>query len=322
MAAFQWKKNLGSCVAIIAGVDEAGRGPLAGPVVAAAVILDASKPVIGLADSKKLSAKKRESLYYEIMEKADVGVGVCGLQEIEENNILLATQKAMYQSLGQLSNRPTQALIDGHELPSQMIPNEGVIGGDDTVDCIQAASIVAKVTRDRMMEQYDIIFPGYGFAKHKGYGTASHIEKLIAKKACLIHRKTFNPVKDHLPTIKWLKENRKIGQWGEQLSALKFLDQGNKINAMNVHCAPHGEIDIIAESEDELIFTEVKTSASKTMGSVEEKVDVTKLNKLSAAIDTYLMDSDIEKDIRIDVFAVQIKNTGPKLKHFKGIILE
>ena len=309
-------------MALIAGVDEAGRGPLAGPVVATAVILDESKPIAGLADSKKLTAKKRAKLYQEIMQHAEVGIGVVDVEEIDKNNILKATQKAMYKALGDLKTKPDKALIDGYALPNQIIPNKGIIGGDDKIDCIRAASIIAKVTRDRMMQQYDIIFPEFGFARHKGYGTILHMEKLSEYKACPIHRKSFKPVNENLPTITWLKSQRRIGQWGERLAALEYFNNGYKIHALNHCCAPFGEIDIIAEKENELVFAEVKTAAGKTLGGVEGQVDEVKLQRLSNAIDKYIMDNEIQNDIRLDVFAIMLGKNGPSLKHFKGIELE
>ena len=309
-------------MALIAGVDEAGRGPLAGPVVAATVILDEQNRISGLADSKKLTAKKREKLFQEIMQHAEVGIGVVDVEEIDKNNILKATQKAMYKAMGALKTKPDKALIDGYALPNQIIPNEGIIGGDDKIDCIRAASIIAKVTRDRMMQQYDIIFPEFGFARHKGYGTILHMEKLSEYKACPIHRKSFKPVNENLPTITWLKSQRRIGQWGERLAALEYFNNGYKIHALNHYCAPYGEIDIIAEKENELVFTEVKTAAGKTLGGVEDQVDEVKLQRLSNAIDKYIMDNEIQNDIRLDVFAIILGKNGPALKHFKGIELE
>jgi len=309
-------------VALIAGVDEAGRGPLAGPVVAATVILDEQNRISGLADSKKLTAKKREKLFQEIMQHAEVGIGVVDVEEIDKNNILKATQKAMYKAMGALKTKPDKALIDGYALPNQIIPNKGIIGGDDKIDCIRAASIIAKVTRDRMMQQYDIIFPEFGFARHKGYGTILHMEKLSEYKACPIHRKSFKPVNENLPTITWLKSQRRIGQWGERLAALEYFNNGYKIHALNHYCAPYGEIDIIAEKENELVFTEVKTAAGKTLGGVEGQVDEVKLQHLSNAIDKYIMDNEIQNDIRLDVFAIILGKNGPALKHFKGIELE
>ena len=309
-------------MALIAGVDEAGRGPLAGPVVAATVILDEQNRISGLADSKKLTAKKREKLFQEIMQHAEVGIGVVDVEEIDKNNILKATQKAMYKALGDLKTKPDKALIDGYALPNQIIPNKGIIGGDDKIDCIRAASIIAKVTRDRMMQQYDIIFPEFGFARHKGYGTILHMEKLSEYKACPIHRKSFKPVNENLPTITWLKSQRRIGQWGERLAALEYFNNGYKIHALNHYCAPYGEIDIIAEKDNELVFAEVKTAAGKTLGGVEGQVDEVKLQHLSNAIDKYIMDNEIQNDIRLDVFAVRLGKNGPVLKHFKGIELE
>ena len=309
-------------MALIAGVDEAGRGPLAGPVVAATVILDEQNRISGLADSKKLTAKKREKLFQEIMQHAEVGIGVVDVEEIDKNNILKATQKAMYKAMGALKTKPDKALIDGYALPNQIIPNKGIIGGDDKIDCIRAASIIAKVTRDRMMQQYDIIFPEFGFARHKGYGTILHMEKLSEYKACPIHRKSFKPVNENLPTITWLKSQRRIGQWGERLAALEYFNNGYKIHALNHYCAPYGEIDIIAEKDNELVFAEVKTAARKTLGGVEGQVDEVKLQHLSNAIDKYIMDNEIQNDIRLDVFAIMLGKNGPALKHFKGIELE
>ena len=309
-------------MALIAGVDEAGRGPLAGPVVAATVILDEQNRISGLADSKKLTAKKREKLFQEIMQHAEVGIGVVDVEEIDKNNILKATQKAMYKAMGALKTKPDKALIDGYALPNQIIPNKGIIGGDDKIDCIRAASIIAKVTRDRMMQQYDIIFPEFGFARHKGYGTILHMEKLSEYKACPIHRKSFKPVNENLPTITWLKSQRRIDQWGERLAALEYFNNGYKIHALNHYCAPYGEIDIIAEKDNELVFAEVKTAAGKTLGGVEGQVDEVKLQHLSNAIDKYIMDNEIQNDIRLDVFAIILGKNGPALKHFKGIELE
>ena len=244
------------------------------------------------------------------------------VEEIDKNNILKATQKAMYKALGDLKTKPDKALIDGYALPNQIIPNEGIIAGDDKIDCIRAASIIAKVTRDRMMQQYDIIFPEFGFARHKGYGTILHMEKLSEYKACPIHRKSFKPVNENLPTITWLKSQRRIGQWGERLAALEYFNNGYKIHALNHYCSPYGEIDIIAEKENELVFAEVKTAAGKTLGGVEDQVDEVKLQRLSNAIDKYIMDNEIQNDIRLDVFAIMLGKNGPSLKHFKGIELE
>ena len=310
-------------MALIAGVDEAGRGPLAGPVVAAAVILPNYYDLKGLDDSKKLTPKKRSQLFVEIQHQATaIGVGVVTAAEIDKTNILQATQQAMKMALGRLKPRPDQAVIDGHALPTQIIPNKGVIKGDQTVDVIKAASIIAKVTRDNMMEQYDIIFPAYGFRKHKGYGTREHMDKLRLNKACVIHRKSFKPVASAMPTLSWLRKEDGIGQWGEQTAAVYLLERGYEIVAMNVHCDPYGEIDIIAEKDGIIIFVEVKTYSKKQLGTPAQNIDQNKLKKLEAAIHKYVVDMKVKKDIFLDVICVYLKPSIPMFEHFKGIRLE
>ena len=310
-------------MAIIAGVDEAGRGPLAGPVVAAAVILPNYYDLKGLDDSKKLTPKKRSQLFVEIQHQATaIGVGVVAAAEIDKTNILQATHQAMKMALGRLKPRPDQAVIDGHALPTQIIPNKGVIKGDQTIDVIKAASIIAKVTRDNMMEQYDIIFPAYGFRKHKGYGTREHMDKLRLNKACVIHRKSFKPVASAMPTLSWLRKEDGIGQWGEQTAAVYLLERGYEIVAMNVHCDPYGEIDIIAEKDGIIIFVEVKTYSKKQLGTPAQNIDQNKLKKLEAAIHKYVVDMKVKKDIFLDVICVYLKPSVPMFEHFKGIRLE
>ena len=308
---------------IIAGVDEAGRGPLAGPVVAAAVILPNSYNLEGLDDSKKVAPKKRSQLFVDIKHQATaIGVGVVAAADIDKTNILQATQQAMKMALGRLKPRPDQAVIDGHELPTQIIPNKGVIKGDQTVDVIKAASIIAKVTRDNMMEQYDIIFPAYGFRKHKGYGTREHMDKLRLNKACVIHRKSFKPVASAMPTLSWLRKEGRIGQWGEQTEAVYLVERGYEIVAMNVHCAPYGVIDIIAEKYGIITFVEVKTYSKKQLGTPAQNIDQNKLKKLEAAIHKYVVDMQVKKDICLDVICVYLKPSVPMFEHFKGIRLE
>ena len=310
-------------MALIAGVDEAGRGPLAGPVVAAAVILPNYYDLKGLDDSKKLTPKKRSQLFVEIQHQATaIGVGVVAAAEIDKTNILQATHQAMKMALGRLKPRPDQAVIDGHALPTQIIPNKGVIKGDQTIDVIKAASIIAKVTRDNMMEQYDIIFPAYGFRKHKGYGTREHMDKLRLNKACAIHRKSFKPVASAMPTLSWLRKEDGIGQWGEQTAAVYLLERGYEIVAMNVHCDPYGEIDIIAEKDGIIIFVEVKTYSKKQLGTPAQNIDQNKLKKLEAAIHKYVVDMKVKKDIFLDVICVYLKPSIPMFEHFKGIRLE
>jgi len=179
----------------VAGIDEAGRGSLAGPVVAGAVIFKEGIYIEKLDDSKKLTSSQRETLYAQIKNKAvAVGVGVVYQDEIDKINIFNATIKSMKLAIANLNIQPDFLLVDGLTIPELSIPQEKVIDGDARCCCIAAASIVAKVTRDHLMEELDKIYPQYGFAKHKGYGTAFHLQALKKYKPCDLHRKTFKPV--------------------------------------------------------------------------------------------------------------------------------
>ncbi|EPG2135004.1 ribonuclease HII [Providencia stuartii] len=181
---------------LIAGVDEVGRGPLVGAVVTAAVILDPKNPIIGLTDSKKLTEKKREKLFVEIQEKALCWcIGRAEPEEIDEINILHATMLAMQRAVAGLSITPDFVLVDGNRCPTLSMPSQAVIKGDSLVQEISAASILAKVVRDREMFELDKAYPEYGFAKHKGYPTAYHLEKLAQFGATKFHRKSFAPVR-------------------------------------------------------------------------------------------------------------------------------
>ena len=176
----------------LCGIDEVGRGPLSGPVVAAAVILPKDHRILYLNDSKKLSEKKREELYDVIMREAvAVGIGMAPPSRIDEINILQATYEAMRQAISRLSVKPDLLLNDAVTIPEVPIPQLAIIGGDRKSVSIAAASIVAKVTRDRMMVEYEDMFPGYKFAKNKGYGTAEHIAALKELGPCPIHRRSF-----------------------------------------------------------------------------------------------------------------------------------
>lgn len=184
---------------LLAGVDEVGRGPLAGDVVAAAVILDPDNPIDGLNDSKVLTEKKREALYEEICSKAKCWfVARASVAEIDEINIYHATLLAMTRAVQGLSIQPEHVLVDGNKCPDWSYSSEAVIKGDGRVAAISAASILAKVTRDREMVEFDQIYPGYGFASHKGYAAAAHLEALKQLGPCPIHRRSFAPVRDAL----------------------------------------------------------------------------------------------------------------------------
>lgn len=180
---------------LIAGVDEAGRGPLAGPVIAAAVILDPNKPIEGLADSKKLTERQREKLFSTIREHALAwAVARATPTEIDDINILQASLLAMKRAVEKLPIQPQLALVDGNKCPKLTIPVRAIVRGDQTEPAISAASIVAKVLRDRYMLFLDKKYPQYGFAKHKGYPTAAHIEAIRSAGVSRVHRVTFGPV--------------------------------------------------------------------------------------------------------------------------------
>lgn len=184
-------------VTLVAGLDEAGRGPLAGPVVAAAVIFEPDVLIPFVNDSKKLTEKRREELYHLIREKAvTVGVGLVSHDVIDRINILQASMLAMNKAIGQLKVQPEQLLVDGNFFRHEKFPVENIIKGDSLSHSIAAASIIAKVTRDSLMREYDRVFPHYGFAQHKGYGTRDHIAAIHRHGFCEIHRRTF-----HVPVL-------------------------------------------------------------------------------------------------------------------------
>lgn len=187
----------GSSVIIrVAGVDEVGRGPLAGPVVAAAVILDPDRPIEGLADSKKLSEKRREAMDYIIRKNALAwSIGRAEVEEIDRINILQASLLAMQRAVESLPITPDHALVDGNRCPNLTCTVEAIVGGDSSEQAISAASIIAKVARDREMVELDLQYPGYSLARHKGYPTKVHLQALQELGVSVVHRRSFGPVK-------------------------------------------------------------------------------------------------------------------------------
>jgi ribonuclease HII len=184
---------------IVAGVDEAGRGPLAGPVFAAAVILDPLRPIVGLADSKILSAGKRDSLYLLIKEMSlSWSIAQASVEEIDQLNILQATLLAMQRAVNGLSIQPDEVLVDGNRLPDLAMPAQAIVKGDSKVQAISAASILAKVERDKLMVDLNLQYPEFSFQVHKGYGTKQHLAEIDQFGILGVHRKTFNPVKTML----------------------------------------------------------------------------------------------------------------------------
>ena len=231
---------------LVAGVDEVGRGPLAGPVIACAVILPTEYSIKGLKDSKKLSKKKREELFPIIKDQAiSIGLGISDVKTIDKYNIREATFMAMKSALRKLDPKPVRALIDGESIKDISIPNKGIVGGDNLIDSIKAASIIAKVTRDNIMKEYAKIFYEYGFEKNSGYGTKIHMDALKKYRATPIHRKSFKPVSKALPSISWVIKNNRINWLGQKLAAL-YLKKLNfkKIEIINKNFIAN-KIDIV-----------------------------------------------------------------------------
>ena len=288
---------------LVAGIDEVGRGPLAGPVVAAAVILPKECKIEGVNDSKKLSAKKREELYDIILEKAvSYGIGIVSNERIDEINILQATYEAMREALSQLKPKADYILADAVTIPMVSTPQRGIVKGDAKSMSIGAASIVAKVYRDRMMEAYEEVYPGYGFASNKGYGAAEHIEGLKKLGPTPIHRKTF--LKNLLPQEGDNTPDK--GHRGEALAAKQMEKMGYEILERNFH-ALKAEIDIIAKKDNTIVFTEVKYRQSEEMGTPAEAVGYQKQQNIIRGAKAYIAQNCLMEegyDFRFDVAEV------------------
>ena len=288
---------------LIAGIDEVGRGPLAGPVVAAAVILPKECKIEGVNDSKKLSAKKREELYDIILEKAvSYGIGIVSNERIDEINILQATYEAMREALSQLKPKAEYILADAVTIPMVSTPQRGIVKGDAKSISIGAASIIAKVYRDRLMEAYEEVYPGYGFASNKGYGAAEHIEGLKKLGTTPIHRKTF--LKNLLPQEGDTTTDK--GHRGEALAAKQMEKMGYEILERNFH-ALKGEIDIIAKKDNVIVFTEVKYRKNEEMGTPAEAVNHWKQQHIIRAAKVYIAQKclmEMGYDFRFDVAEV------------------
>ena len=297
----------------ICGIDEVGRGPLAGPVVAAAVILPKDAEILYLNDSKKLSAKRREELYDEIQEKAiAIGIGMAGPARIDEINILQATYEAMRQAIGQLSVEPEVLLNDAVTIPEVVIPQVPIIKGDAKSVSIAAASVIAKVTRDRLMEEYDQVLAGYGFADNKGYGSAEHIAALRKLGPTPIHRRTFiknfvckNVVFSGRSVKRMKQNNRAVGTAYEQIAGRFLEKKGFQILEYNYRCRA-GEIDLIARDREYLVFCEVKYRRTKSAGSALEAVDTKKQKRLYRCAQQYVAAHKIpDAAARFDVVAIE-----------------
>lgn len=302
MDLFEYDRSLN--VPLLCGVDEAGRGPLAGDVYAAAVILPPDAELPGLNDSKKLSEKKREALYDLICAQAvSYCVATATPEEIDRLNILNATFVAMQRAIDGLSVPPDYVLIDGNRRPATIIqPCSCVVKGDATSASIAAASILAKVSRDRYMKQIAERYPEYGFTKHKGYPTKDHYAAIAEYGVLDIHRKSF------LKKMAGASEpNAHLrGVIGERATAEWYLEHGYEVTARNVH-STYGEIDLIVENGEYLVFCEVKTRKTGSPMAPAAAVGARKQKKIIQTALGYLAEHGMEKQPRFDVAEVLLE---------------
>ena len=300
----------------VAGIDEAGRGPLAGPVVAAAVVLDRNNIPEGINDSKKLSSTKREKLFSEIRDSSlSYGIGNVWQDEIDDSDILRSTHKAMRMAIGCLSRTPDYLLVDGRGLPDKIIPQKAIVFGDSMSISIAAASILAKVTRDRIMLEVAKVYPEYEFERHKGYGTEKHIQLIKDKGSSSIHRHSFNRVKGI--KIKLDTSNKKeVGNYGERLAALKLIKDGYEILERNYWADRENELDIVARKGDTIVFVEVKTKLHGDFGEPESWITQNKKTQIANAAQFYINSkSPGASEYRFDVMALNINSKKPMINH-------
>lgn len=306
---FQYDKEL-NCEKLC-GVDEAGRGPLAGDVYAAAVILPADCYIEGLNDSKKLTEKKRDLLFDEIKEKAlSYCIASASINEIEKYNILNATFIAMKRAVEGLSVKPSMVLIDGNKNPDIGVYSRCVIKGDATSASIAAASILAKVARDRYMAELDEKYPEYQFSKHKGYGTRLHYDMLNEYGLSPIHRPSF--FKKH--KLDNTTKKALVGKLGEDITKNKLEKNGYEIIGTNVSFSGYGEIDIIAVKEDILAFVEVKTRNENSMISAVSAVTKSKQDRIRKSAICFLTENNLSLQPRFDVSEVYINEETKQYK--------
>lgn len=304
MNLFEYDKNQG--IPLLCGVDEAGRGPLAGDLYAAAVILPDGLIIEGLNDSKMLTAKKRDLLYDIIIDSAVAyGVGVATVAEIDEHNVLKATFLAMQRAVDKLAVAPKLVLVDGNQNPRLTAHCRCVVKGDKTSACIAAASILAKVTRDRYMEQVAKLYPQYFFEKHKGYGTPAHYAALDDHGISAVHRKTF--LKKYLSGEKSVAKKR--GDIGEQLATDYLINHGYTILNRNFHSS-FGELDIVAKKDHILAIVEVKARKMGSVAAAREAVSRSKQEKIIKTTAMYMVENAHALQPRFDVIEIYFDGTG------------
>lgn len=317
----------------LVGVDEAGRGPLAGPVTAGAVIFEPDVDFHLIRDSKKLSEKQREEAYKWITDHAKAwSVHSIGVQAINNTNILQAAMDAMEKAVQKLESEIKKSdankqkseayiLIDGNRMPEGLKGRgEAIVKGDAHSFCIAAASILAKVTRDRIMRRWSEIYPDYGFAKHKGYGTGDHIRAIHEYLPTPIHRRYFAPVKTF--QFPFHPSTQILGTWGENWAIYYLILKGYHFVMRNYHGGNKGEIDIIMKKGELFVMVEVKTSLTNDEFQAAERVDKEKIEKMTEATDHYFYKLKMDEyDVRFD--AVTVTGTdwhAPHIEHYEDII--
>jgi ribonuclease HII len=305
---------------VVAGIDEAGRGPLAGPVVAACVVLPFEETLDGVRDSKTLTPEQRDASFEVVKNRAEaIGIGIVDAPEIDKLNILRATHEAMRRAVAALATTPEFVLIDG--LPVQPFPvlQRALVKGDGRSASIAAASIIAKVTRDRLMHDYDSIYPAYGFSRHKGYPTSEHVSLLTEHGPCPIHRRSFAPVAALVVTSEpdvtssmslslFETTTKEVGDSGEIVACAHLRRLGWEILTTRYRCR-EGEIDIIARDQQSIVFVEVK--ARRGRGKPSEAVNQPKRMRTVSAANAWLYEKEhADVDCRFDVLEVNFGSDG------------
>jgi len=304
---------------LLCGVDEAGRGPIAGPVVAAAIMLPPGIIIEGINDSKKLTASTRDHLYGIIIKNSiSIGIGIIHEREIDKLNILNATHKAMDTAIRGLSVTPDTILVDGNPVTLSYPRLINVIHGDALSQTIAAASIIAKVIRDRMMINYSRVYPEFGFESHKGYGTRRHFSRLKDLRATPIHRRSFSPVCRYLPGVEHYQNRQWLGCLGEQYAAGALVKLGYEIRAIKYVLHGVGEIDIIHEEDNEIVFSEVKTGSALYEQNPLYRIDAKKRDRILQTAGSYLEKIGFSGHPRFDVISVQFSGEKPKINRIKG----
>ena len=299
----------------IVGIDEAGRGPLAGPVVAVALNWGDNEIIDGIRDSKKISEKKRLTLFKSITKQAfDIGIGIVHENDIDRINILQSTYLAMRKAIGSLKVQPDLILVDGNRADIKHVKQKNIIKGDSLSYSIACASIIAKVTRDLMMIQYSKIFPKYGFEKHKGYGTKFHIQMIQTFFSCPIHRKSFNPVSNHLPSLKYY-DNQKLQVLGTQIAASFMIKKGFNVILFK------DTYDLVVSDKKILVILSVRILINKK--TIDSKSPLNSIN-FDQEIRNFLVALNLNhfKYFRIDSVDVVFLKEGPKINIKEGKLYE